>query len=204
MIHDHPGFDDQWSRSDFEQLRRFLDSRGADGTAYRLAHEASLADSDGDAGAAVSATYGNARFRNGNSMATINWSTTSGAARVRTDLQEAQFMLAFAFDRPDNLALFTDLPSDTDARSAIAALTLEPDVLVKRVAALNAGSYVAPDARGPGWSLFIVETYGEVVILADSVQPAPLLQMLAASRKLEAQNLAGRMAEFLVPLHAAR
>ncbi len=204
MIHDHPEFGDQWSRSDFEQLRRFLGSRHADGSAYRLAHEAGLADGDGDAGAVVSATYGSARFRNGNSIATISWSTPSGATRVRTDLQEAMFILAFAFDRPDNLALLTDLPSDTDARSAVETLALEPGVLVKRVAALDAGSYVAPDAKGAGWSLFLVETYGEVVILADSAQPAPLLQMLVASQRRQAQNLAGRMAEFLVPEPAAQ
>lgn len=204
MIHGHPTFDDQWSRSDFEQLRRFLESRGADGSAYRLAHEASLADGNGDASAVISATYGTARFRNGNTIATIEWSTPSGVSRVRTDLAEAQFMIAFAFDRPDNLALLTDMPSDTDARSAVVTLALEPGVLVKRVAALDAGSYVAPDASGAGWSLFLVETYGEVVILADSAQPAPLLQLLAASRQQQAQNLAGRMAAFLVPLPAAQ
>lgn len=204
MIHGHPTFDDQWSRSDFEQLRRFLESRGADGSAYRLAHEASLADGDGDAGAVISATYGTARFRNGNTMATIEWSTPSGVSRMRTDLAEAQFMIAFAFDRPDNLALLTDMPSDTDARSAVVTLALEPGVLVKRVAALDAGSYVAPDASGAGWSLFLVETYGEVVILADSAQPAPLLQLLAASRQQQVQNLAGRMAAFLVSVPAAQ
>lgn len=200
MIHGHAAFDDPWSRSDFEQLRRFLASRGADGSAYRLAHEASTADGDPDAGAVVRATYGDGRFRNGNTIATIQWSTPSGVSRVCTDLEEAQFMIAFAFDRPDNLALFTDMPADTDARSALTVLALEPGVLTDRVAALDAGSYVAPDPKGAGWSWFLVEPYGDVVILADGAQPAPLLQMLAASRRRQTQNLAGRMAAFIVPV----
>jgi hypothetical protein len=202
MIHDHPD-NDRWTRSDLEQLRRFLISRDADTSAYRLAHEKDLSTGDGDAHAAIRAVYGGERFRNGNEGAVITWSTSSGDARVQTDMGEAQFTIAFAFDQPEHLALFTELPAETPAPAAASALGLEREVLADRVSTFDPGSYVAPDPDGAGWSLFLVEPYGEIVILADAQQPAPLLQMLAASRKRQAQDLAGRMAMFMVPVAAA-
>lgn len=202
MIHDHPD-NNRWTQSDLEQLRRFLTSRDADTSAYRLAHEQDASTGDGDAHAAIRAVYGGERFRNGNKGAVIMWSTASGDARVQTDMGEAQFTIAFAFDQPEHLALFTDLPAETPARAAASALGLEPEVLADRVSTFNTGSYVAPDPDGAGWSWFLVEPYGEIVILADAQQPAPLLQMLAASRKRQAQDLAGRMAIFMVPVAAA-
>lgn len=202
MIHDHPD-NDRWTRSDFEQLRRFLASRGADASAYRLTHERDASARDGDAAAAISAIYGGQRFRNGNEGAVVTWSTPSGEARVRTDLGEAQFTIAFAFDQPEHLSLFTDLPANTPAPAAATALGLERDVLADRVATFDPGSYVAPDPDGAGWSWFLVEPYGEIVILADGRQPAPLLQMLSASRKRQSQDLAGRMAMFMVPVASA-
>ncbi len=196
MIHDDPATSDPYRRSDFEQLRRFLASRGASETRYRLAPMSRPLAGDADADAMIQAEYSNGPFRNGNPGARLRWPTPSGPAEVRTGRSEAEFLIAFAFDRPENLALLTKLAADTHAPAAVAALGLNQDVLKRGVGPYIPGEYVAPDSNG--WTLFLVEPYGEVVILADANRPAPLLQMLAASRLRQEQNLAERMAEFLV------
>ncbi|WP_433910741.1 hypothetical protein [Sphingomonas yabuuchiae] len=197
MIHDDPTETNPYVIARLDQLRRFLASRGVPETAYRLAPASRSITGDADAHAIIQAEYGDERFRSGSPGATIRWPTPSGAVEVRTTVSQAQFLIAFAFDRPENLALLTGLNATIDASAAAAALGLDQDVLKRGVAQYMPGEYVAPDGRG--WALFLVEPYGEVVILADADRPAPLLQTLAASHLLEQQNLAGRMAKSLVP-----
>lgn len=198
MIHDHPDYDDPWSRSEFEQLRRFLASRGADDAVFRMAHVSRSAAGDIDANAVMVMTYGGPPFHESQS-ANVRWATPSGPAEIRTDIGQAQLLLAFAFDRAEHLSWLTRLSADSDAAVAAMALGLPESTLETRVAASVPGSHVAPDTTGR-WCWFEVEQRGEVTIHAEAAYPVPLLQMIAAVRLRQESDLAGRMAAFIVPV----
>jgi len=64
-------------------------------------------------------------------------------------------------------------------------------------------SFGEPLQVGAGWSRFLLELHGEIVVPASTKHPAPLLQMLTASRKRQAQDLVGRMAMFMTTVATA-
>jgi len=64
-------------------------------------------------------------------------------------------------------------------------------------------SFGEPLQVGAGWSCFLVELHGEIVMLVGTQHPAPLLQVLTASRKRQAQDLVGRRAMFMTPVATA-
>lgn len=185
---------DSYYKSKFERYERFLKSKNVPEGAFYVGGPSS-AGSPPDP--AITIIYDAWHAQRGGPGGLLSWPTPSGQAQVYTDLSIALFVLAFAFDEPANMEWLTSFPADDAPADTCAALGLPVDTLKRAVGQYMPGEYVAPDRNK--WVYFLVEPYGEIARIAEGAQAAPVLQMLACGELRTKQNLASRLATFLVP-----
>jgi hypothetical protein len=178
------------------QTERFLDAAGVARTEYLIAR---YGEPIPETGPQIIVLYSDDRFDNNDFLARVSMPLGEHGLSLVMGVRDALILASFLLEDRQRLALALQAAqTGPGLAAAVAAFSLAPAAVRPSVAAWAEGQFIAPDNNGL-FTVFNVDSHGELSLWAQSSQAGDAALALWALSVIPASGIAERRAKFMPP-----